>query len=78
MEPTAGLTNLQNLSVRTIEMWFRKNEFNYANNTDIQILLDTRPAFAGGNTNGIIIRLETHGTLTYADTGSASGTLLFT
>jgi hypothetical protein len=72
MNPTTGLTNLQNQTVWTIEMWFRKNEFNYANNTLTQVLFDTRPIGVGGNTPGILIRLETNGTLTYADTGSDS------
>jgi hypothetical protein len=53
-------------------MWFRKNEFNYANNAATQVLLDTRPVGVGGSTNGILIRLETNGTLTFTDTGSDS------
>ncbi len=73
MEPTTGLTNLQNQKVWTIEMWRRKNEFNDSKNTTTQVLLDTRPAFVGGHTNSIIIRLETNSTMTYAGTGSDAG-----
>ncbi len=71
MSPTTGLTNLQHKTLWTLEIWFKKAEFNSASNTSGQALLDTNTAFVRGHTTWINIRLETNGKWAFIDTASA-------